>query len=65
MSLIPSRPRNAVVSRDGPVYGRRPACFDTGASRPAQHEVRWGNDASESMRSVGTDAVIEIRIGTT
>ena len=40
--LVPSRPRYAVVSRDGPVYGRRPACFDTGLSGPAQHEDGGG-----------------------
>ena len=38
----PERPRDAVVSRDGPGHGRRRACFDTGALRPAQHEVGGG-----------------------
>ena len=41
-SLIPSRPRDAVVSRDGPAHGRGRACFDTGALRPAQHEAGGG-----------------------
>ena len=42
--------RNAVASRDGPVHGRRPAGFDTGALRPAQHEVGRIQDFAQVRR---------------
>ena len=52
-SLIPSRPRDAVVSRDGPVHGRGCAGFDTGALRPAQHEARWRGEPQHPSSRAG------------
>ena len=55
-AFILSRPRHAVVSKDAPEHSwPATACFDTDASRPAQHE-----DGSE-LSAVGIARLLRLQ----